>query len=402
MAGAQRGYVRQLRTDARGRGIGPWKAEYRDAAGKRHSQSGFSTKAEGVAWVSEQLAGVRRGRHIAPSAGKKSLGEWHGEWWASRVAELSTAATDAGRIKKYVLPRWEDHQLGAIRHTAVQGWVRELQKAGLAPATVRSIYQLLNSMLEAARKDDLIPDNPARGVNLPTIPPGTEVYLTRGEVDRIAAVIDNETLLIPHRQSGTRVEPKRVNPKHKGRPRRVPPGFNRVVVLLLAYTGMRWGEAAGLSWGRVHLDRRRIDVVDVLTEIGARREIKPYPKGKKRRSVPIPAVLHEALTLHRLERPGLDGDLVFRPEPQGALSRSTWGRDYFKPALLAAEITRDVRVHDLRHTCASWLLQSGVSEAEVGKLLGHESSATTRRYTHLKPDEFGAVLAAFDGVPVGL
>lgn len=399
MAGAQRGYVRQLRTDARGRGIGPWKAEYRDAAGKRHSKSGFATKAEGVAWVSEQLSGVRKGRHIAPSSGRVTVAEWHDEWWEARVAERTSLATDAGRIKKYILPRWGEHPLGAIRHTAVQGWVKELQKGGLAPATVRSIYQLFSSMLDAARKSDLIADNPARGVKLPTVPPGKEVYLTRVEVERIAAVIDSEDLLKPHRPGGNSADPRR-----KGRPRRVPPGCNRTVLLTLAYTGMRWGEVAGLSWGRVHLDRRRIDVIDVLTEVGARREIKPYPKGKKRRSVPISTVLHEALTLHRLEHPGRDDELVFRPEPQGVLSRHTWGRDYFKPALLAAEVTREVRVHDLRHTCASWLLQSGVPEAEVGKLLGHESSATTSRYTHLKPDEFGAVLAAFDGprAPVGL
>jgi integrase len=71
----------------------------------------------------------------------------------------------------------------------------------------------------------------------------------------------------------------------------------------------------------------------------------------------------------------------------------------FRRAVALADVGH-ARVHDLRHTYASWLLQSGrVSLAEVGKLLGHVSPLATQRYAHL--DELGAdkVLAALGPAP---
>src|SRR5690606_33477591 len=68
-------------------------------------------------------------------------------------------------------------------------------------------------------------------------------------------------------------------------------------------------------------------------------------------------------------------------------------------AALRAAGVEHARVHDLRHTYASWLIQGGVSLAEVGKLLGHVSPLTTQRYAHLADEPSDAVLAALSRQP---
>lgn len=373
---------------------GAWQGIYRSGGrgGSKHTAT-YDRKADALGWAQEQEAKLRRGTWIDPRASSvlfRDLVDGDDGWWAGRVVEATTLANDRSRVDSHLLPKWRDVAVGNIRPSAVQAWVKELSKAGLAPATVRAIHQLFRSAMDSAVKDRYIDRNPCDETKLPTVPPGREVFLTHPEVDGILGHLDP---------------------------------FHQAVCLCLVLTGMRWGEVAGLHWERVHLNERRIDVHEVLSEVRGDRTIKPYPKSKRRRSVPVSDELYEALTLHQLAFPGKPGDLVFRPEPVGMLSRHTWARDVFKPACVKADVrvrqavnrkgeprwkqrkvdgervpllTSDVHPHDLRHTCASWLLQDGVSLAEVGKLLGHQTSASTQRYTHLEQDQFTAVLAVLD------
>jgi len=152
---------------------------------------------------------------------------------------------------------------------------------------------------------------------------------------------------------------------------------DRVVLLLLAYTGLRWGELAGLHVSRLDLLRRQVDVVETLVEVGGR-TVKPYPKGRHRRTVPLTGRLVDELAAYLKRNPRGRDDLVF------TVYRSTWGRRHLQPAQerAGAPITR---VHDLRHTYASWLVQDGLTLPEVAEVLGHASISTTMRYAHLAP-----------------
>lgn len=327
---------------------GRWYAQYRDAAGRRHGKS-FPTKTEARLWGQDQEALVRAGRHRDPIAGRQPLREYEKVWWAARVAEASTLATDRGRLDKHVIPAFGDTPLAAITPTLVQAWVKRLVRDGLAPATARSCHQLLASILDAARRDGLIYDNPCRGITLPAVPPGHERFLTREEIAKVAQGMEE-----PH----------------------------ATVLWTLALTGLRWGELAGLPWSRVDLGARRLVVAQTLVEAGGR-VIKAYPKGGKQRTVPIPVEL--AGRLAELPRSAGAGSLVFP-----GLSRHTWARAHLHPAADAAGVPR-FRVHDLRHTYASWLVQAGVPLYEVQRVLGHSSITTTQRYAHLAPDAYDRV-----------
>lgn len=219
-------YVRSLgKKNAQGKRTGPpWQASYRDAAGERHYQSGFITRTQAREWAEQQEARVRSGQHVAPRSGKIRLSEWHERWWESRVAEASTLATDKGRIGKYILPRWGNWPLDAITHVDVQGWAKELIAGGLAPDTARSCVALLSSMLRSAVRSGLLLTNHAEGISLPPPVQRPHRYMTREEVDQVVDAL---------------------------------PWPYDLLALTAAYTGLRWGELAGLHGTRVE-DRKSV------------------------------------------------------------------------------------------------------------------------------------------------
>lgn len=133
------------------------------------------------------------------------------------------------------------------------------------------------------------------------------------------------------------------------------------------------------------------------------------PKGKRPRQVPLTPELVE--TLKELPHEGQDcgyphtgprcpGALVVTTEAGSVLRNQAWAAQVWRPAVAASGIGH-ARIHDLRHTYASWLLQDGVDLAEVGQLLGHVSTQTTARYAHLKGEPSAAVLAALRGRVAG-
>lgn len=351
-------YVRQLPS-------GLYRCQYRDALGQRLGAS-FVHERDAYAWGYAREAEVRRGTHRDPADGQMLLREWETKWWEARVTEESTRASDRSRIEIHILPRWGDSQLDAIEHLDVQGWVRQLQRQGLAGDTVRRCHGLLSSMLDAAVTARRIPANLARGVTLPPKGVGREVFLSEDEVEAVVADFDRRG----EHQNGT-------------------------ITLVLAYTGLRWGELAGLQARRVHMLRRQLEVREVLAEVGQRRWLKEYPKGKKRRSLPLADVVLERLAEHQRLQPTGPRELLFRrpvkpwyfQEP-GHLPQSlprSWSKTWARAVRRQPDMPQDATPHDLRHTYASWLVADGVPIRTLQHLMGHESITTTERYAHLDP-----------------
>ena len=143
-----------------------------------------------------------------------------------------------------------------------------------------------------------------------------------------------------------------------------------LAVMLALSTGARQAEVMGLSWKQIDLKAKTAQLIDT--------------KNGERRILPI---VGEALTL--LQQRGkvrkIDDDRVF---PAGRRSKKPDAvadlRAPWEVALKAAEIT-DFHWHDLRHTCASYMAMSGVSQIEMAKLLGHKTLSMTMRYSHLSP-----------------
>lgn len=272
-------------------------------------------------------------------------------------------------------------QLGQITRHDIKAWAAELRRSGgmngrpLANASVQRVVHLFSASLNAAVDAEILVANPAARIKLPPSPPTKDRFLEREEYD---AIIEQ-----------------------------LPTVEDQLIMHVLTFTGLRIGEVAGLRWGRVSLDLGRLTVTETFDdEISS---FKPYPKGRRSRTVPVDAWLVDLLCELKYDKRGRPGDLVFARKDGSPLRRSNWD-NVFRRAVGEVRLwsgdqmvpLEPVTIHDLRHTFCSWLAQAGVSLARIGVLAGHESPITTQRYAHLQPtndDEIHAALGRPSGRP---
>lgn len=276
-------------------------------------------------------------------------------------------------------PRWASTPVGAIVPSAVEQWVRELgagtsvtsksdgKTVSAKDAKPRSATVVLRALgvlagvLDTAVKDGRIPKNVARGAgNLPRKETKKiRRYLTHAEVVRFA---------------GATASPAQAT-----------------LVVLLGYTGLRWGEAIGLRVRDLNMLRRRVHVNQAAVEVDGVIRVGP-PKNWEKRAVPFPPFLAEPLA--RLCEGKAPDDLVFSDAAGAFLRRpktSEGTSSWFLSALTEAGIER-LTPHDLRHTAASLAISSGAHVKAVQRMLGHKSAAMTLdTYADLFEDDLDAV-----------
>lgn len=270
-------------------------------------------------------------------------------------------------LRTRVLPTWESVPLTQIRHADVVGWVAGMRSEGLSASRVRQAYHLLGAMIDDAVKDNRLPRNPAADIDLPRLPTGQRRYLTHAELAMLANAC----------------------------------GPYRLLVLLLGYSGLRWGEATALRVRHVDLMRRRIAVVESVVDVNGAMVFGP-PKRHQHRTVPVPRFLVDQLAEHVAGR--RPDALVFAAPRGGVLRNQNFRRRCWNAACEAVGLDGLVP-HELRHTAASLAIAAGASVKGVQSMLGHASATLTLdRYGHLLGDELDGVADRLDaareaGVP---
>jgi integrase len=147
------------------------------------------------------------------------------------------------------------------------------------------------------------------------------------------------------------------------------PAWLRELMVFAIHTGMREGEILGLTWAGVDLFRRIVTVFK--------------SKNGERRSIPLNQTALDLLK-HKYGSRSVEIELVFPSEAQTRLNASNISRSLNR-ALEKAKMT-DFHFHDLRHTCATRMVQGGVDLYKVQRLLGHKSPIMTQRYAHHYPE----------------
>lgn len=357
-----------------------WLVRYYDKQGRLKSEA-HGVKARAENRRTELESSLSAGTYIAPEAAKISFGEIADKWLDSRQdLRRSTWWKYRGLLDNHVSLKWGDYPLSAIEREEIATWVASLLKSpgdggsGLGPSQARHAYRVLTMVLEWC-VPNRIGVNPARGIKLPVPPDSEHVYLTYAQVERLAAASAKLTTKYKRPTAGARV--------------------NRALILLLAYTGLRWGEAASLRVGRVDLVTRRIRVATTFYEVGGVQH-EGLPKTGKRRTVPIPTSL--VPELEELIGDRGQGDLVFQTNRDMSLRANNWRVREFNAAVTAAGLDGlGLTPHKLRHTAASLAIAAGADVKVVQHMLGHADAAMTLNvYGHLFPDRLDDVADTLD------
>lgn len=169
------------------------------------------------------------------------------------------------------------------------------------------------------------------------------------------------------------------------------------LVYVFAYGGLRWGELAALRRRRCHLLQSRLEIAESVSE--ARGELHfGSTKTYRTRMVVIPGFLRDLLAEHLARSVADDpGALVFTSPNGYPLRNTNFRRNVWYPALVQAGLPDGLRIHDLRHTCASLLISLGAHPKAIQAHLGHSSiTVTMDKYGHLFPSDIDALAHSLD------
>lgn len=287
-------------------------------------------------------------------------------WLATVVQANRAPKTYQGyelAVRRHILPALGRKRLKNLSVTEVRGLVQQLVDSGLGVRMVQYVHAVLRNALEHAVRDEVVPRNVAKLVQVKT-----PTY----DIGRGLSVSQAKALLAAAR--GERLD---------------------ALFVLAVYLGLRRGELLGLRWADVDLAEERLQVAQTLQRVDGELRFLPPKTRHSRRTVPLPAPCVAALRRHRIaqdqERLAAgpswrDHGLVFATrvgtpiEPDNL--RRSWAR--------VRDVTGDppARFHDLRHTCVSLLLDDGAPPHVVREIVGHSAiDVTMTIYAHASLDE---------------
>jgi integrase len=322
-----------------------WYARYYDPDGKRVTKV-FDRYDDAKKYLIKTENSKIIGSYVDPDRSKIKMADWADTWMAGQGhLKQGTRVKYQGIVDRHIKPRFGSTPLAKVSHSDVQAWVNSL---GLASGSVRYVHRVFSLIMELAVRDGRIVKNPAAGVKLPRLSKSEKRSLTRDQVWALA----DAAAAYPIPEVGDQY---------------------KVLILLLAFTGLRWGEASGLRVRRVNLLKRQLTVAEALVEVRGHLSVSTT-KSHQARTVPIPAFLVDLLT-PLLEGKGKD-DYVFTSWRGKPLRNLNWRRDVFDKAVADVGLEH-VTPHDLRHSYASMAISAGVNLKALQRALGHSSATLT-------------------------
>lgn len=311
---------------------------------------------------------------------------------ANRYLELSDLSPETRRqyeryLRDAILPAFGSMPAEAITRTMIAAWLGRQHANGASQDVIHRRRSLLSTLLTTAQGDGAITVNHAKSVKARRPQTAEMTYLSTNEFQTLIA-------FVPERY--------------------------KLFVKTLALTGMRVSEATALTSNRIDLDRGTITINQAWRQAASGFEIGPTKTPRSRRTIHVPAGL--LTELRPLVLAAGPGGFVFTNNQGGAINRRTFNDKIWRLAVRVANgepakayargphagrswdhepprepLSKQPRIHDLRHTHVAWALTTGQSFDLIQHNLGHASVRTTiDRYGHLDPARYTEVREALD------
>jgi integrase len=420
-------------------------ATYRDGRGRKRSAGTFSNKRDADrAWLQAELL-LAHGRLGGADTGRLTFARYVDDvWFPNHVLEPSTREGYRYSIDKHLMPTFGPMRMIDVLPSHVREWVADLSAAGVTPATIRHNKIVLGAIFTTALNDQVTLLHPCRGVKTPTVPVKAFRIVTPDQFDALYAALPDEqarllvetaidsglrwgeltelrgkdldpvTGILTVSRAVVQVDPKfhpqgdrfHIKPYPKSRLARRLKLSRPVVDALIEHQRAHHlspddllFQAPGLLTSRpLRLIVAEPDEDPGLTE--------PNDKGRQYVHGTLSAYTagrcrcprcRRAIADYRAGRRADGKDSPREPrrlDTDGHLPRDWFSRHVWQPAVRAAGLQSPLRLHDLRHAHASWLLAGGADLQVVKERLGHASIATTERYLHTLPDADDTALDA--------
>lgn len=343
-----------------------WIAHIRIGGGPQQWRT-YSTLAEAETWLAEmrRLRGTGRAVRWSNPTFADFARRWLDEDAALRVRP-TTLDRYRSLVELHLVPAFGKRRLSQITSEDVALFIRDWvnggpyftqrerlagRRLGRAEQTVIHGANTGSAIYRAAVRQNAAIANPFSGVPRPTIPHKERPWFSTAELARLFAQLDTKWLPL---------------------------------YATLAGTGLRWSELAGLRWGDLDLDQRRLIVARRMARDGT---VDAPKSARSRRTVPIPNTVANQLRQHFLRsRHKGATDLVFCTATGRPLSDSNMRQRVLRPALEAAGLS-NVGHHALRHAFVANSIAAGTPISYVSRIVGHSSIAMTMdKYGHLVLD----------------
>ena len=340
---------------------GQWRARFTDADGRRRSKT-FDAVTDARVWLSGQRTDIVRQEWRAPELTSRTIGEYAEDYLTRREIKESTRALYESVWKNHLEKEWGPVKVGNATPTKVRAWHTSVGRS-VKPTALAQAYRLLRGILNVPVQDDVLRSNPCRIKGAGAVQPAVAARsLTVPEVLAIAEEI---------------------------------PARYKALVMVLAFGGLRFGEATALR--RKDLSDARLSVERTCRYIHGRWTVGPPKTEAGRRTVALPGSVAVALESHLANFVPQDPDaLVFGTASGQFLQRHNFGAT-FRRAVKRCGLPH-TRVHWLRHTGATLAASTGATTKELMHRLGHASPAAALVYQHAVSERDGEIARALDAL----
>ena len=339
-----------------------WRVRFRRDDGTIGAVRGFATKTAATDHANTLEADQREGRFLDPAAGKITLSEWSQDWLEALDVAIRTEDVYRSLLRRHILPRWGDLGLVDLSGIKAAAWAKELRERGYSATTVTAETKLLSLLLADATEERLIAANPIRARRRGRRRTERRTERLWATPSEVLAIADNAARL----------------------PNAGPAAA--VLIVVAAWTGMRWGEIVALQRHNTHLDTPLgvgclvVDPhVGAMIESSRGVELGPPKTAESARTITVPRFLVAMLRRH-LDSHGQQFVFV---TPGGEPHRnSNFGRRAMSPAVdgtldraqamvRLAPVKPGLTFHGLRHGHKTWMIADGVPEVAQARRLGH-------------------------------